>query len=42
LRSTASEPLDILYGKTAATPVLDAFSSSYNALQAKLEGVSAI
>jgi len=35
---TASEPLDILYGKTAGdTLYWDGFSSSYNALQAKLE-----
>ncbi len=35
---TASEPLDILYGKTAGdTLYWDGFSSSYNALQAKLD-----
>jgi hypothetical protein len=35
---TASEPLDILYGKTAgATLYWAGFSSSYNALQAKLD-----
>jgi hypothetical protein len=35
---TASEPLNILYGKTAGdTLYWDGFSSSYNALQTKLE-----
>jgi hypothetical protein len=35
---TASEPLDILYGKTAGDTLFwDGFSSSYNALQAKLD-----
>ena len=35
---TASQPLDILYGKTAGDTLFwDGFSSSYNALQAKLE-----
>jgi hypothetical protein len=35
---TASEPLDILYGKTAGDTLFwDGFSSSYNALQVKMD-----